>query len=467
MRLTRLAEFRLRTALLFSLAVAAAVVLSFRGIYESDLWWHLAQGRETAAGRLVRTNVFNFIYPDYPQAYTSWLYDLAGYLAWQAADGAGIQLLHGVLLAVMFVLVFLACRERAPVPAAIAIMAIGFFVVEPRAIPRPHVASFAGLAACTLLIERARRLGAAAPLRWAIPIVAVWSNLHAECVFGVLLVGVFAGGEFAHPVALSRREALNAIAISAGCVLATLVNPYGWGLERYLYENWSVPQILNIAELLPPALPAYRAFFVYAALAAVSMVIPWRAASLSELAAVAIFGALGAKFLRFTPLLFIVTAPVVADRVGRLIARGIDGRAVVATTIAASLLISRLPIRVLANLQAGNRAVAPPETPLPGTAGVRAGDRTSRTGIQQHESRRLSRLGALSRHEDLPGWAAADGASGAYPRNPHRLARPGRLGRARGRRRLGGAVSAAPEPALRRRQVPAPAVGHGLLGRSG
>ena len=105
---------------------------------------------------------------------------------------------------------------------------------------------------------------------------------------------------------------------------------------------------------------------MYAALAALSMLIPWRAASLSELAATAIFGALGAMFLRFTPLLFIVTAPVVADRAGRLIARGIDGRAVLATTIAASLLISRLPIRVLANLQAGHRAVAPPELLSPG-----------------------------------------------------------------------------------------------------
>ena len=87
---------------------------------------------------------------------------------------------------------------------------------------------------------------------------------------------------------------------------------------------------------------------------------------MSELAASAIFGALGAMFLRFTPLLFIVTAPVVADRAGRLIARGIDGRAVLATAIAAGLLISRLPIRVLANLQAGHRAVAPPEFLSPG-----------------------------------------------------------------------------------------------------
>jgi hypothetical protein len=361
MRLTRTTQVRLRAALLCSLAVAAAVLLSFRGIYEADLWWHLAQGREIAAGRLVRTNVFSFIYPDYPQAYTSWLYDLAGYLAWRAAEGTGIQLLHGVLLALMFVFVYLACRERATVSAAIAIVAIGFFVVEPRAIPRPHVASFAGLAACTLLVERARRLGTAAPLGWAIPVVALWSNLHAECVFGVLLVGLFAAGEFAHPAALQRRESRKAVAIAAGCLLATLVNPYGWGLERYLYENWSVPQFLTIGELQAPSLPGYRAFFAYVVVAAVAMLVPWRAASLSELATAAIFGALGARFLRFTPLLFLVTAPVVADRVGRMIARGVDARAAVATAVAAGLLISRLPIAALAELHAGNRAVAPPE----------------------------------------------------------------------------------------------------------
>ena len=266
----------------------------------------------------------------------------------------------------MFVLVYRACRERAPVAAALAILAIGFFVVEPRAIPRPHVASFAGLAACSLLVERARRLGKAAPLGWAIPIVALWSNLHVESVFGVLLVGVFAAGEFAHPVALPRREALKAIALSAACLLATVVNPYGWGLEQYLYQNWSVPQILNIAELQAPSLPTYRAFFVYAAIAAVSILMPWRAVSLSELATVAIFGALGASFLRFTPLVFLVSAPIVADRIGRVIARGVDGRAVAATALAAGLLISRVPIAALARLQAGHRAVAPPEYFSPG-----------------------------------------------------------------------------------------------------
>src|SRR6476620_1490280 len=59
-----------RSVLLLSLAATAAVVLSFRGIYEPDLWWHLAQGREAAAGRLVHSNLFNFLYSGYPQPYT-------------------------------------------------------------------------------------------------------------------------------------------------------------------------------------------------------------------------------------------------------------------------------------------------------------------------------------------------------------------------------------------------------------
>jgi hypothetical protein len=42
------------------LILVGAVVLAFRPIYEPDLWWHLAQGRENAQGRFVRTNVFSF-----------------------------------------------------------------------------------------------------------------------------------------------------------------------------------------------------------------------------------------------------------------------------------------------------------------------------------------------------------------------------------------------------------------------
>jgi hypothetical protein len=365
-----------RTLLLVLLAASAAAVLSFRGIYEPDLWWHLAQGREAAAGRLVHTNLFNFIYPDYPQPYTPWLFDLAGYLAWQAGRGAGIQIAQAALLASTFALMYLACRERADPAAALSILVLGFFVVEPRAIPRPHLATFAGMAACALLIERARRTRRAAPLLWAVPIVALWSNLHVECIFGVLLVAIFAGAEFAAPSVLPRPEARRALAIAAACLAATIANPYGWGLMRYLVENWQVPRVLDIAELLPPLVPRYRAFFLYVALAALLLLWRPRTTSLWEWAAATVFAVLGARFLRFTPLVLFATAPLLAERLGWMIERGIDRRAMAATAIAAGLVTSRLPVRSLIALSAGTPAVAPAEFFSPGLPGF-----ARRTGL--------------------------------------------------------------------------------------
>ena len=85
-------------AAVLACSLAAAALLSFRPIYEPDLWWHLAQGRENAAGHLVRTNLFSFTYPDYRQPYNSWLFDLACYLAWQALGATGIQVLQAVFI---------------------------------------------------------------------------------------------------------------------------------------------------------------------------------------------------------------------------------------------------------------------------------------------------------------------------------------------------------------------------------
>ena len=144
---------------------------------------------------------------------------------------------------------------RAPAWSAAAILFLGFFILEPRAIPRPHLVSFAGMAVCTWLIERTAAARSLAPLVWAIPVVALWSNLHVECVFGVVLIGIFASAELIRPAALTRRGAARAVLIAAGCAAATAANPYGWGLAAYLYENISVPQILAIAELRPPYLP--------------------------------------------------------------------------------------------------------------------------------------------------------------------------------------------------------------------
>jgi hypothetical protein len=358
---------RARPLVLVCAIAAAAAALSFRPIYEPDLWWHLAQGREAAAGRIVRTNLFSFTYPDYRQHFTTWGFDLLAFSAWSAAGGPGVQLLQFALIALTLGMLYRACRTRAPAWSAAAVLFLAVFVLEPRAIPRPHVASFAGMALGALTVERATERRSAGPLVWTIPLVAIWSNVHVESVFGVLFVGLFAAGEWLAPASLDRREARRAVTIAAGSGLATLATPYGVGLPIYLYENLSVPQILAIAELRPAYLPDYRAYYLFVGVAAALFLLQFRTLRLWEAAALVVFAAMGFRHLRLTPLVVLAMAPAVAARVAALAQKGVDYRAILITACFAALASSRIPLPVLVRgFAIGTPAVRPPEFFSPG-----------------------------------------------------------------------------------------------------
>ena len=348
--------------------LAAAFLFGARAIYEPDLWYHLAQGRELAAGHLIRSNFFSFTFPDYPQPYVSWLFDLTAYLAWSAGGSAGIQVLHIALLAAAFTVLYAAARTLAGTVssaaaasgAAVAVLGLGLFVIEPRAIPRPHLVSFVGLAAVSWLIARAIAARRARPLVWSVPLIVVWSNFHVESLFGAAFLGLFAAAELVQPAALPRAEARRALGIAIVCAIATLATPYGWGGVRYLFENAGVPSLLQVAELQPPYLPAYRAFFVYCGVWVVLLLSQPRQLRLWEIVTGVVFAALGFRYLRLTPLVVFVTAPMLAARVALFIANGLDRRAVAVTALAAAAVVARIPVPTLfTTWRIGGDAAAP------------------------------------------------------------------------------------------------------------
>jgi hypothetical protein len=340
--------------------VAAAALLSFRWTYEPDLFWHLAQGREIAAGRLIETNLFSSTHPDFPQPATSWLFDLAAYESWEAAGPVGVQLAQALVLAVTFGLLLAAGATRGSLPAALAVLALGFFVIEPRALPRPHTVSLAGMAACALLVERAQAGRSALGLLLAVPLVALWCNFHVECFFGVVLLGLFAGGELLWPTSLRRGQAIAAAVLVVAAAAATLANPYGAGLLRYLWENASVPSVIRIAELQPPYLPNYAAFFVYLLAGAGVLAVRRRRLALWEPLVFVLFAWLALRHLRFTALFVCATAPMLAAHLAPL-GHG-RSRVMVAIALAVGLLLSRVPAAsFVSQLAAGPDALAPRE----------------------------------------------------------------------------------------------------------
>ena len=334
--------------ILIALAIlAASTIVSFRSVYEPDLGWHLAQGRENFSGHIVRTNIFSFTYPDYRQRYTTWLADTSAYVAWRIAGDAGIQTLVAAAVALSLALVYAACRVQSAALPSAAVLVLAFFVLEPRVIPRPHLASFVGFAACSWLIQKAIATRSARPLIWAIPVVAAWSNLHGEAILGVVVLSLFAACELARPSSLTRMMRAARWSLRRPALRHCSSIPMAGASSSTCTENISVPSVLSIAELRPAYLPVYRAFFAFAALATIALVSLPRTLTLWEVVVAVLVAALGFRFLRLTPLIALVTAPMVAVRLTAWALRGIDGRAMIAAAVVAAVFVSRMPVTAM------------------------------------------------------------------------------------------------------------------------
>lgn len=345
---------------LLLLALLAGAVLSFHTLYEPDLGWHLSQGREVAAGRMVRTNLFSSTYPNYPQPFQSWLFELGAYGIWNLAGATGIQAGQALTLALTLAFVYAACRKRVPMAAALAVAVFGVFVIEPRAVPRPHVVSFALGAGCAFLVERARALRSPLALAWTIPLIAVWSNVHAESFFGAALVGLFAASEFLRPGVFTRRQAWTALGVAVAATAANAANPFGLGLFRYIFEGARAPEFVQIAELRPAYLPTYAPFFVYLACGIALMLWKRRSVALWEVLVFGAFAILGLRHVRFVALFLCVTAPIVAARLAEVFGR-IKPVIPFCAALCAGLLLSPVPFSArIGQLGIGEEHLEPP-----------------------------------------------------------------------------------------------------------
>ena len=254
--------------------------------------------------------------------------------------------------------------------------------------------------------------------------------------------------------------------IAVAAAAATLLNPYGWGLWQYLYENLSVQGVVAIAELLPPALPGYRAFYFYLALTATLLVVDRRGFALSDAVVFAVFATFGLMHLRETPLVLCVTAPAVAQRLAGLTARGLDYRAILVTSFCAALALSRIPPPVLLRAFAiGADAVEPPQFFSRGAI-----DFANRAGLSGPVFNSVNLGGYIAWKMYPTARVFQDTRFQAYPPEHFRSIIAASASQDEWNRlvdgcRLGNGLGAEAEPALRRRTVSRLGVAERLSGR--
>src|SRR5439155_246019 len=169
-------------------ALLLVVALQVHTLDDPDTWWHLASGRLIAAERAVaRADPFSFTAPGAPWINRQWLFDLAAYGTWRAGGPAGPILLAAALFTAAFATLYALARRRLPAWGAAALVVLAAQAAVERFTVRPEAATFLLLATYLLVLDRAS-LGLRALVALVV-LQAVWANLHALSVLGLVVLG--------------------------------------------------------------------------------------------------------------------------------------------------------------------------------------------------------------------------------------------------------------------------------------
>lgn len=288
----------------FRRGVIALVVVACAGplslnVADPDLWGHVLYGQEwIAEGRLPRTATHTFTAEGTPWVNHENLAELLLAHGFRALGLQGMLAAKVVLGMTILLLMSMAARRQGVRPVAawatFLLVAHNLHAFFPL---RPQLLSFLACAVMLLALDRAfapwgnRRSDfrhtrrktdhAAIDWRWLAPLpplMALWANTHGGFVAGVAILSTFLVGRAIEVVLKLRREGLGAAAgllgVAVASAAATLLNPYGAGLHRWLWESLGAPRP-EITEWLPatPDNPVFWPFVTLLVVAAVALAV--------------------------------------------------------------------------------------------------------------------------------------------------------------------------------------------------
>lgn len=306
------------------------VLLVSTTLADPDLWGHLRFGLDMLASKsLHATDPYSFT-ADRPWVNHEWLAELLMGLAYTWLGTLGLGVLKAAVVALVGVTLFAVAREEKALPFARDLfVAVAVFVSYSRTqVVRPQLFSVAIFCAVLYLLRRVDR-GSRAAL-WAVPACfALWANVHGAWIVGLAVLGTWMAGDLWRRWSAGRL--LSYAVAGTLSVAATLANPYGIGLWRFLATTVRPerPDITDWLPLLslPPAVLAIEAILpAIAVLAVLAKDEPqaapaWRRVPLRDAAVIALLVAATFRIGRVDAFLQCAIAMLLAGPIARFLNR--------------------------------------------------------------------------------------------------------------------------------------------------
>ena len=219
---------RVWTLLAVAIPVIGALALTMSTV---DLTYHVRLGEQILHGSFPRTDTFTFSVAGAAWTDQQWLPQVVLALVHRAGGWDTALLLKATLVGATFGFVFVSCRDAGAAVRVAAGLTVASYVLASQNLGmRPQLFAVV-LFAATQWISVTRRTHPGR--QWAIPVlVAAWANVHGSFVLGPLIVGLDWLEDRHDRSPGARRTFL----IGVVAVLATLANPFGWGVWSYAVE---------------------------------------------------------------------------------------------------------------------------------------------------------------------------------------------------------------------------------------
>jgi hypothetical protein len=261
-------------------ALAAVVFLvSFFKIADLDFWWHLKTGQIIVQQKQFQyKEIYSFTAPGRPYIDHEWLFQVIQYIAYVLAGTAGIIFLKCAVLILIYLLIakFL-LQKNISGWMVITLLIISVAGGRTRFVERPEIFTELFLVCSYLLIDNFLTTKNRNYLVGILPIILVWSNIHAAVILGLILQGTVISALLVEQIlkrfgyagfyTVTRREIGSLAALFCISVLLTGINPNGYRILSVPFELTSIIEsgLLNNQEWQQP--PAWRLPFFYISVA--------------------------------------------------------------------------------------------------------------------------------------------------------------------------------------------------------
>jgi hypothetical protein len=244
-----------------------------------DSWMTLAGGRLVATSGIPHHELLTVWAHGRTRIDQQWLAQLIFYKSYSLGGVRAVLALSAILSGIAWVLAVQLARGRGASGLALLMWAPATIVAAPWAWQARAQTFALPLFVCLLALVFADSRKPSRRVFLALPLLALWGNLHGTAILGAGILGL-------HALMTARRGVLRAAALAGGGILALAANPYGFGIASYYRTMTIDPPFASLVAEWKASTPslAVAPFYALALVAVVAVVRKRKELTATELA---------------------------------------------------------------------------------------------------------------------------------------------------------------------------------------